>query len=109
MKHAALEGSVIPFLGSVIGTAEQSNQLKKVQIKLILLIQNVQTAELLALLKKLPWTTGKPSSLQGHPVSGSEHQPNVISIAINTEGAHEAFFLLLNTRCSNWSFHFEGI
>ena len=109
MKHAALEGSVIPLLGSVIGTTEQSNQLKEVQIKLNLLIQNAQTAELLALLKKLPWTTGKPSSLQGHPVSGSEQYPRVISIAINTKGAHEAFFLLLNTRCSNWSFRFEGI
>ena len=109
MKHAALEGSVIPLLGSVIGTTEQSNQLKEVQIKLNLLIQNAQTAELLALLKKLPWTTGKPSSLQGHPVSGSEQYPRVISIAISTKGAHEAFFLLLNTRCSNWSFRFEGI
>ena len=109
MKHAALEGSVIPLLGSVIGTTEQSNQLKEVQIKLILLIQNAQTAELLALLKKLPWTTGKPSSPQGHPVSGSEQYPRVISIAINTKGPHEAFFLLLNTRCSNWSFRFEGI
>lgn len=50
----------------------------KVQAKLILLIQNIRMAELLALqdlLKKLPWTTLKPSGPQDHLVSESEQYP----------------------------------
>lgn len=103
---------VILPLGFAKGTTEQSNQLQKAQAKLILLFQNVQMAKLLALqdlLKKFLWATLKLSSLQDHPGSGQSSVSNVIYIAIKIKGAHEAFFLLLNTRSSNLFFSFEGI
>lgn len=66
------------LLGFARRTTEQSNQLQKVQAKLILLVQKVPMAELLALQdlrKKLLWATLKLGSPRGHPVSSSERLP----------------------------------
>lgn len=91
------------LLGFARRTTLQSNQLQKVQAKLILLVQEIPMAELLArqdLWKKLLWATLKLSSPRGHPVSGLEQHPapSVINIAIKIKGANETFFFLLLTQ-----------